>query len=149
MMIALLAGVAVDTPPRGWNSWDAYKQSLNETSALAVAENMVKLLLPYGYDTLVIDGGWSDAYTQDACTTCIDDHGRPQPNVVKWPSSAGGSGFKPLIDKIHAMGLKVGIHTLQGSITKASLHANSKILGSAGTTANDIAGPQCSWQPHG
>jgi hypothetical protein len=139
------------TPPRGWNSWDADKQALNEEMALKVAANMVRFLLPHGYDTLVIDGGWSDAYTKDACTDCIDAYGRPQPNLVKWPSSAGGKGLGPFITKMHEMGLKVGMHTLQGSITKSALNAKSPVLGAVkkGTTVNDIAGPGCSWQPHG
>ena len=55
------------TPPRGFNSWDAYKQNLNESAAMEIAQSMVELLLPHGYDTLVIDGGWSDAYNHDEC----------------------------------------------------------------------------------
>jgi alpha-galactosidase len=137
------------TPLRGWNSWDAYKQNLNESAALKIAENMARFLLPHGYDTLVIDGGWSDAYNHDNCTSCVDANGRPQPNVKKWPSSAGGKGLKPFIDKVHAMGLKVGMHTLQGSITRAALNANSRVLGVAGATVNDIVGPGCSWQKWG
>ena len=88
-LAAAAAAATPITPPRGWNSWDVYKQGLNESAALAVAENMVKLLLPHGYDTLVIDGGWSDAYNHDNCTDCIDANGRAQPNTVKWPSSTG------------------------------------------------------------
>ena len=45
-------------PPKGWNSWDCFQGNLNETGALAVAENMVKFLLPAGYDTLTIDEFW-------------------------------------------------------------------------------------------
>jgi hypothetical protein len=41
------------------------------------------------------------------------------------------------------------MHTLQGSITKAALHAHSPILGAHGVTVNDIAGPGCSWQKWG
>ena len=81
--------VPVVHPLRGWNSWDAYKQLLNESSPLVVAENMAKPLLPYGYDTLVIDGGWSDAYNHEDRTDCIDAYRRPQPNLQKWPSTAG------------------------------------------------------------
>ena len=46
---------------------------------------------------------------------------RPQPDVAKWPSSAGGKGFKPFADKMHAMGLKVGIHTLRGSVSSEAI----------------------------
>ena len=55
--------------------------------------------------TLVIDGGWSDTYSSPNCTVadgCIDKYGRAQPTVYKWPSSAGGKGLKPFIDRVHA-----------------------------------------------
>ena len=144
------AGAATSTSPaRGFNSWDAYKQNLNESAALQIAQGMVQLLLPHGYDYLVIDGGWSDAYNHDECGDCVDEYGRPQPTVAKWPSSAGGKGLKPFIDKMHSMGLKVGMHTLQGSITRAALHGNCSVLGAPGVTVNDIAGPGCSWQKWG
>lgn len=146
---AAAAPAPAATPLRGWNSWDSYKQNLNESAALKIAENLAKFLLPYGYDTLVIDGGWSDAYNHDNCTSCVDANGRAQPNVEKWPSSAGGKGLKPFIDKVHAMGLKVGMHTLQGSITRAALNANSPVLDAGTVTVNDIVGPGCSWQRWG
>ena len=63
--------------------------------------------------------------------------------------SAGGRGLKPFIDKVHAMGLKVGMHTLQGSITRAALNADSPVLGAGGATVNDIVGPGCNWQRWG
>ncbi len=145
--------LAEPIPARGWNSWDAYGQDLNESSALAIAENMVQFLLPHGYDTLVIDGGWSDAYNNDVCHPdheCIDTNGRMQPSLIKWPSSAGGKGLKPFIDKVHAMGLKVGMHTLLATLSKAALAAKSPVLGAAaGTTVNDIVGKVCSWQKWG
>ena len=109
LLLAEPMASAAAAPPRGFNSWDAYKQNLNESAAMEIAQSMVELLLPHGYDTLVIDGGWSDAYNHDECGDCVDQYGRAQPSVVKWPSSAGGRGLKPFIDKMHAMGLKVGI----------------------------------------
>ena len=64
--------------------------------------------------------------------------------MAKWPSSAGGKGFKPVIDKIHAMGLKVGIHTLRGSVSAAAIAAKSPILGTK-YTVDQIATTGCSW----
>jgi hypothetical protein len=99
-------------------------------------------LAPRG-DGQQIDEFW---YAGDcgATSKCIDDNGRPQPDVAKWPSSAGGKGFKPFADKIHAMGLRVGIHTLRGSVSAASLAAKSPILGTP-YTVNDIATTSCQW----
>ena len=86
-------------PPMGWNSWDSFQGNLDEAGALEVAAVMKKFLLPAGYDTLTIDEFW---YPGDCHvgSKCIDANGRPQPDVRKWPSSAGGKGFKAVTDKI-------------------------------------------------
>ena len=75
--LLLARGIGIASPPRGFNSWDAYGQSLNESAALEIAQTMVEILLPHGYETLVIDGGWSDAYNHDECGDCVDAYGRP------------------------------------------------------------------------
>ena len=36
----------------------------------------------------------------------------PAPN--RFPSAAGGQGFKPLADYLHGKGLKFGIHIMRG-----------------------------------
>jgi len=130
-------------PPMGWNSWDCFQGNLNETGATAVAEAMVRLLAPAGYDILTIDEFW---YKGDCAkgSGCLDANGRPQPDVAKWPSSAGGKGFKPFADKMHAMGLKVGIHTLRGSVSSEAIANKSPILGTK-HTVDEIATTKCSW----
>ena len=49
--------VAATGPPMGWNSWDSYGSSLNETTFKANAMAMHKLLQPYGWNYVVIDAG--------------------------------------------------------------------------------------------
>ncbi len=49
----------------------------------------------------------------------IDEFGRCIPPTNRFPSAANGAGFKPLADKIHAMGLKFGIHIMRGIPRKA------------------------------
>jgi len=44
----------------------------------------------------------------------LDDHGRYTPAVNRFPSAAGGAGFKSLADYVHSLGLKFGIHILRG-----------------------------------
>eukprot|EP00729_Bicosta_minor_P015578 gene15578-23076_t len=60
-------------PPKGWNSWDCFQGDLNETGATAIAETMVKYLLPAGYDVLTIDEFW---YNNDCQTgsNCLDSN---------------------------------------------------------------------------
>src|SRR4029078_5493355 len=53
------------------------------------------------------------------------------------PSATGSNGFKPLADKIHAMGLSFGIHIMRG-IPRKSYDDNSPIANST-YTAKDAA----------
>jgi hypothetical protein len=105
---------------------------------------MVNFMLPAGYDVLTIDEFW---YNDDCSNTsnCSDAHGRPQPDIGKWPSSANGKGFKPFADKIHAMGLKLGIHTLRGSISQWAIDNQLPILNGGGATVDQIATTPCAW----
>ena len=47
-----------DIPPKGFNSFDSYG-GLNHSSAVRLAEALKQQLLPAGYDTICLDGGWS------------------------------------------------------------------------------------------
>ncbi|PIA30292.1 hypothetical protein AQUCO_05600012v1 [Aquilegia coerulea] len=49
------------------------------------------------------------------------------PDPGRWPSSQGGKGFTEVADKVHAMGLKFGIHVMRGISTQA-FNANTPIL---------------------
>lgn len=64
-------------------------------------------LLAKGYDTIVIDGGWS--------TGDLDEWGRSIPNTANWPSAAGGKGFGPLAKWTHSLGLKMGVWHIRGA----------------------------------
>ena len=100
---------------------------------------MAAQLLPHGYDTLVIDGGW--AYE-------TDEYGRPTPNLKNWPSAAGGKGFKPLADLTHSLGLKFGIWTLRGTSPYAVDHKLSVLRASPPTTIDQIVyNHQCGSDP--
>lgn len=46
-------------PPMGWNSWISYACYVREDEVKAHADYMAKHLLPFGYDTIVIDAGWA------------------------------------------------------------------------------------------
>jgi hypothetical protein len=75
----------------------------------------------------------------------MDSNGRYQPSIERFPSSANGAGFKPLADYIHSLGLKFGIHILQG-IPRAAVKQNLAISGSS-FHARDAANPDatCKW----
>ncbi|GEM_PF-3709958 len=46
------------TPPMGWNSWDCFGASVTEDEVIANAEFMAAHLLPFGWDTVVVDIQW-------------------------------------------------------------------------------------------
>ena len=101
------------TPAMGWNSYDSYGATVNESEFMAAATALKAQLQPYGWNTAVIDYLWFDSEDD------IDSNGRWLPSPSKWPSSAGGQGLKPIADQVHAMGLSFGIHIMRGIPRKA------------------------------
>ena len=76
---------------------------------------------------------------------CMDEYSRLIPAENRFPSSAGGRGFGPIADRIHAMGLKFGIHIMRG-IPRQAVHRNTKIYGTD-VTARQVAKSYsiCAW----
>jgi len=141
------------TPPMGWNSYDAYINSVNEQQVKATADYMAEHLSHLGYNYVVIDGRWqySDPlkFRGDregpAMHTRMDDYGRVLPALNRFPSAANGEGFKPLADYIHGKGLRFGIHIMRG-IPRGAVQRNLPILGTD-AHAQDVAltNNTCGW----
>ncbi|MFC8193466.1 glycoside hydrolase family 27 protein [Cellulomonas sp. NPDC057328] len=142
------------TPPMGWNSWDCYGTTVTEAEVLANARFLAEHLLPHGWDTVVVDIDWSDpdarphGYTQDAALV-LDAHGYPQPAPGRFPSAADGTGFTALAARVHALGLRFGVHVLRG-IPRRAVAAALPVPGDGGWTAADVADPTstCPWNGH-
>lgn len=144
-------------PPMGWNSWDCLGWGANEKEVRAAAEYMAKNLKHLGYEYIVIDQMWYgdslasdfEAFVHERIPVkphyTLDEFGCPQPDTVKFPSSRGGAGFKPLADYIHSLGLKFGVHLIRG-IPWSAADGKMKIKGTS-FTANSIAQPDkgCDW----
>lgn len=86
------------TPPLGWNSWNCWGKQVTQQKVLASAHAMAeKGLINYGWTYINIDDAWQG------------ERGGPhhgiQGNPEKFPA------MKTMCDKIHAMGLKVGIYS--------------------------------------
>lgn len=129
-------------PPMGWNSWDCYGAAVNEEQLLGNAEYMAKNLKQYGWQYVVCDIQWYEPKAKDNdynnfTELCMDEYSRLVPAENRFPSSKNGAGFKPIADKIHAIGLKFGIHIMRG-IPRQAVHQNTKIFGSD-KTARQIA----------
>ena len=151
VIAAAFAGQAqtlAPTPPMGWNSWDAYGLTIDEADFRANTQVLAGMRR-FGWLYSVIDEGW---YMEDpfganleAKKYLYDGNGLLLPTVNRFPSSAGGAGFKPLADWVHAQGLKFGIHIIRG-IPKAVVKANLPIAGSSyhAAEAADTAAT-CPW----
>ena len=142
--------------PRGWNSYDYYDTNVTEADVLKNAEYMAKHLKPYGWEYIVVDIQWyahNTASMRDKFQYIpfgeneMDGYGRLLPCGVKFPSSVNGAGFKPLADKIHALGLKFGIHVMRG-IPRVAAQRHLPILGTD-VTADMVADPSSvsEWNP--
>jgi hypothetical protein len=130
------------TPPMGWNSYDAFGDSVVESEILSNALWLREHLQPMGWDTVVIDFRWYDRLAdgvrvQNPEGVTIDEFGRCIPPTNRFPSAVNGAGFKPLADKIHALGLKFGIHIMRG-IPRQAVEQNLPIAGSKFTAAQAV-----------
>jgi len=133
------------TPPMGWNSYDAFGDTVTEEEVMANAKYVKEKLLPHGWNYIVIDFRWYDpeptgddhALNQKRMGAKLpaDAFGRLVPAENRFASSADGKGFKPLADKLHAMGLKFGVHYMRG-IPRQAVNAKTPIADSKFTAAD-------------
>lgn len=144
------AGSPAPTPPLGWNSWDAYGTTVNEQQVKANADWMAQHLKASGWQYVTVDMEWfvrnpiPEGNAKNSQYQ-LDTNGRYQPAVNRFPSAKDGAGFKPLADYVHGLGLKFGIHILQG-IPRAAAKDNLPIAGAAfkGRDAANTDGT-CRW----
>jgi alpha-galactosidase len=151
------------TPPMGWNSYNAFGATVTEKEVKENAGYIAKNLKQYGWNYVVIDfcwwyphppgGGQSNPpqFANEFDGSLVpyfemDEYGRLYPDTRRFPSSAGGLGFKPLADYIHSLGLKFGIHVMRG-IPRQAVWYNTSVMGTNGIRAKDIVDTNsvCGW----
>ena len=129
--------ILAKTPPLGWNSFDSYGITIYEEVALKEIDAFIQKFAPHGYEYFVIDNGWfaspetkmhqgyimATADKPSPKQVSIDAFGIPIPSPKFFPN-----GLKPLIDKLHANGLKFGVHLMRG-IPRIAVEKNSPIKG--------------------
>jgi alpha-galactosidase len=142
------AGEIARTPPLGWNSWDAYGFTINESDFKA---NVMVLagMKGYGWKYAVIDEGWymDNPFGESLETRnyVLDAHGLLAPVASRFPSATHDLGLKPLADWVHAQGLKFGIHIVRG-IPKQAVRDNLPIAGSTHRAAEAAdTSDTCPW----
>ena len=92
------------TPPMGWNSWNKFRDNVDDRAVREIADAMVKNgMKDAGYVYVNIDDTWQGKR---------DAQGNIQPNK-KFPD------MKALADYVHSKGLKIGIYSSPGPQTCA------------------------------
>ncbi|KAH8897242.1 melibiase [Thozetella sp. PMI_491] len=105
--VALDNGLA-NTPPMGWNNWNAFACDVSEDLLLQTSERVVSLgLRDLGYLNVVLDDCWQDVNGRDK-------DGKVHANLDKFPH-----GLKYISDHIHSLGLKYGMYSSAGEKTCA------------------------------
>jgi alpha-galactosidase len=138
------------TPPLGWNSWDSFGQAVTEDEVKANADFMAAKLAKLGWRYIVVDIEWSEPQRLGPdypirSMSEVDAFGRFVPAAARFPSAAGGRGFKPLADYVHRKGLKFGVHIVRG-IPRLAVERNTPIEGTPYRAA-DVADKVdfCDW----
>ena len=140
------------TPPMGWNSWDSFGTTVTEADVRSNAQWMHDHLQRFGWQYITVDMEW---FTTNPTASgngkhqqhTLDQYGRFTPALNRFPSAINGQGFAPLAAYVHSLGLKFGIHILQG-IPKEAMRDNTPIQGSS-FHAGDAGDPDrtCAWNP--
>jgi alpha-galactosidase len=90
------------TPPMGWNSWNHFKETVDDKAIRKAADTLVSSgLRDAGYVYINIDDGWQGRR---------DARGILQPNS-KFPD------MKALADYVHGKGLKLGLYNSPGPVS--------------------------------
>lgn len=90
------------TPPMGWNSWNAWGMSVSAEKVRAAADAMVQSgLASVGFQYINIDDGWPGVRDKSGEIAANEKFG----------------DMKALADYVHSKGLKIGIYSSPGPAT--------------------------------
>ena len=107
------AATSVKRPLMGWSSWNTFACDISEDVILETARAMATNgLKDAGYVFVNIDDGFFWGHGED---------GRLRFNPNRFPN-----GMKPVVDGIHALGLKAGIYSDAGADTCGSMWQDAK-----------------------
>jgi alpha-galactosidase len=97
------------TPPMGWNSWNAFGFNVNADKVRAAADAMVKNgLAAKGYQYIGIDDAWQGTRDPDGMIRANEQFG----------------DIKALADYVHSKGLRFGIYSSPGPKTCANFEGS-------------------------
>lgn len=100
------------TPPMGWSSWNAFRNTIDEDLLLDVAHAMKESgLVDAGYTYLNIDDCWQSSIR--------DENKKLQGDYVHF-----SKGIKSLVERVNPLGIKLGIYSSNGTLTCEDLPAS-------------------------
>ncbi len=102
------------TPPMGWNSWNVFSRSVNESHVRAAADAMVNSgLINHGWNYINIDDCWQIKHSSKDSMLV----GKPRDENGMINTNKKFPDMKALCDYIHSKGLKAGIYSSPGLYT--------------------------------
>jgi len=126
---------AADLPPMGWNSWNAFGVAIDEEKILGSADVIVSSgLAAKGYRYIDLDEGWWARRGADGRMVIRSDR---FPSAIR---NDGSTSFRPLTDRLHAMGLKAGIYSEIGRNSCGQLYSDDRASLPSGTVAEREVG---------
>ena len=100
------------TPPMGWSSWNLFRHRIDEKLIYEIAEAMkISGLADAGYQYVNLDDCWQSSMR--------DREGKLTGDYSRFPS-----GIPALVQKVNALGLKLGIYSSNGTLTCEDLPAS-------------------------
>ncbi len=114
------------TPALGWNSWNAFGNTITAEKVVASAEAMISSgLADHGWRYINIDDCWQNSCVKadDKCET-EDFKGPARHADGTIATNRRFPDMKKMTERIHALGLKAGIYSSPGLLTCAG-HAGS------------------------
>ncbi|HKV98924.1 MAG TPA: NPCBM/NEW2 domain-containing protein [Vicinamibacterales bacterium] len=112
------------TPPLGWNSWNAWGNTVTADKVRLSAEGMVKSgLARHGYTYINIDDVWEGGNEPNPATGRGRNVAAGRDAKGEILTNANFADVKGLVDYIHGLGLKAGIYSSPGPTTCQGLVA--------------------------
>ena len=114
-------------PLMGWSSWNTFGLNISDEIIVSVARAMATNgLKAAGYAYVNIDDGFFNGHD-------------PKTGVLRWNYTRFPRGMKPVVDEIHALGLKAGTYSDAGRDTCGSIWGGDTPGRGAGLYGHDTA----------
>ena len=112
-------------PLMGWSSWNSFRVNISDALIVSVAEAMATNgLKAAGYTYVNIDDGYFGGRDKD---------GRLLFHPTRFPN-----GLKPVVDRVHALGMKAGIYSDAGEDTCGSVYDDDRLGVGSGLYGHDL-----------